>query len=231
MSAVLHALPAGLVWTGEHFARPAAAGLPSGFAALDAQLPGGGWPRGSITELLLDAPGIGEVELLLPLLAAATEPSLNLWVAPPWLPYAPALAARGITPERMLVVRPETRAATLWATRQALASTACHAVLAWLDRPDMAALRRLQLASEDSGTPLFLFRPLSAARQPSPAGLRLQLSAAAQGLRVDILKRRGPTVAEPVFLTLRHPWRTPHDAVDRPHLPRPASAGVHARRT
>lgn len=229
MSAALHALPAGLVWTGGHFSRPAAAGLPTGFAALDAQLPGGGWPRGSITELLLDAPGVGEVELLLPLLAGATAPALNLWVSPPWLPYAPALTARGVALERMLVIRPATRAAALWATRQALASSACHCVLAWLDRPDMAALRRLQLAAEDSGTPLLLFRPTVAARQPSPAGLRLQLSATADALRIDILKRRGPAAAAPVLLSLEHPWKSPQDAVDRPHLPRPAAAGVHAR--
>ncbi|MDX5444974.1 MAG: translesion DNA synthesis-associated protein ImuA [Zoogloeaceae bacterium] len=230
MSAALHALPAGLVWTGEQFSRPAEAGLATGFAALDAQLPGGGWPRGSITELLSDTPGLGEIELLLPLLARAIAPALNLWVAPPWLPYAPALTARGADLERMLVIRPATRAATLWATRQALASTACHAVLAWLERPDMAALRRLQLAAEDSGTPLFLFRPVSAARQPSPASLRLQLSAAAQGLRVNILKRRGPAAAAPILLPREHSWKSPQDAVDRPHLPRPAAAGAHARR-
>lgn len=229
MSAALHALPAGLVWTGEQFSRPAAAGLPTGFAALDAQLPSGGWPRGSITELLLDAPGVGELELLLPLLAGATAPALNLWVAPLWLPYAPALAARGVALERMLVIRPATRTATLWATRQALASSACHCVLAWLDRPDMAALRRLQLAAEDSGTPLLLFRPLHAARQPSPAGLRLQLSATADALRIDILKRRGPAAAAPVLLPLERHRKTPDDDLDRPHLPRPAAAGVHAR--
>ena len=230
MSAALQALPAGLVWTGEQFAHPPAAGLPTGFAALDAQLPGGGWPCGSLIELLSDTPGLGEVQLLLPLLARAVAPALNLWVAPPWLPYAPALSARGADLERMLVIRPQTRAATLWATRQALASTACHAVLAWLDRPDMAALRRLQLAAEDSGTPLFLFRPLSAARQPSPASLRLQLSAAAQGLRVDILKRRGPAAAAPVLLSLERLRRTAPNAVDRPRLPGSALAGAHARR-
>jgi protein ImuA len=209
MSAALHAFPDARVWTGRQFARPPAPGLPTGFAALDAQLPGGGWPRGSITELLSDSPGLGEIELLLPLLARATPPALNLWIAPPWLPYAPALASRGLALERMLVVRPATPAATLWATRQALASSACHAVLAWLDRPDMAALRRLQLAAEDSGTPLFLFRPLNAARQPSPASLRLQLSAAPAALRVDILKRRGPTAAAPVLLPLERPQKKP----------------------
>jgi len=228
MSAALHALPAGLVWTGGRFARPAAPGLSTGFPELDAELPGGGWPRGSLTELLLDAPGIGEIALVRPLLAGARAPALNLWIAPPWLPYAPALSAWGLVPERMLVVRPATRAATLWATRQALASGACHCVLAWLDRPDMAALRRLQLAAEDSGTPLLLFRPPASAAQPSPAGLRLRLSADADGLRIDILKRRGPAAAAPVRLSLERPGTARDETVDRPRLPRPAAAGLPA---
>lgn len=230
MAIALEALPAGLVWSGEHFARPAQSGLPTGFDALDAQLPGAGWPRGTVIELLCDTPGIGEVELLLPLLKRAVAPTLNLWVAPPWQPYAPALVARGMQPEHMLVLRPESRAAALWATRQALVSAACHAVLAWLERPDMAALRRLQLAAEESGTPLFLFRPAAAARQPSPAGLRLGLSAHGRSLCVNILKRRGPAAAEPVRLPLEHPWSLVDHVVDRPRLPRPARAGLHARR-
>jgi protein ImuA len=44
--------------------------LASGHAALDAQLPGGGWPVGALTELLLPHPGVGELRLLAPALAA-----------------------------------------------------------------------------------------------------------------------------------------------------------------
>jgi len=42
----------------------------TGFDTLDAQLPGGGWPQGVLTELLLAQPGIGELRLLAPALAA-----------------------------------------------------------------------------------------------------------------------------------------------------------------
>jgi protein ImuA len=42
----------------------------SGFEALDAQLPGGGWPHGLLTELLLPQAGVGELRLLAPALAA-----------------------------------------------------------------------------------------------------------------------------------------------------------------
>lgn len=42
----------------------------TGFAALDGVLPGGGWPAGALTELLLPHPGVGEWRLLAPVLAA-----------------------------------------------------------------------------------------------------------------------------------------------------------------
>ncbi len=48
----------------------AAAGLPTGYAALDRCLPGGGWPRQGLIEILSDQRGIGELRLLLPALAA-----------------------------------------------------------------------------------------------------------------------------------------------------------------
>jgi hypothetical protein len=47
-----------------------AAGLPTGYAALDRCLPGGGWPRQGLIEILSDQRGIGELRLLLPALAA-----------------------------------------------------------------------------------------------------------------------------------------------------------------
>lgn len=46
--------------------------LSSGFAALDAELPGGGWPLGGLCELLLDGPGQGEWRLLAPALGDLT---------------------------------------------------------------------------------------------------------------------------------------------------------------
>ncbi|AKU12059.1 hypothetical protein AzCIB_2164 [Azoarcus sp. CIB] len=137
--------------------------------------------------------------------------------------------------ERFLLLEPDGHAETLWAVRQALASGGSSAVLAWLARADTAALRRLQLAAESSATPLFLFRPASAARQPSPAVLRLRLAARDGELAVDILKRRGPGLAAPLRLSLpQRPGlrRTPalNDALVRPDPVRSAAAGIHARR-
>ncbi len=58
------------LWLGHQLGRQAEHAVASGFAALDAQLPGGGWPRRVLTELLLAHPGVGEIRLLAPSLAA-----------------------------------------------------------------------------------------------------------------------------------------------------------------
>ncbi|THF58060.1 translesion DNA synthesis-associated protein ImuA [Pseudothauera rhizosphaerae] len=233
----LAALPPCLVWQADRLAGSAAAGLPTGFAELDAQLPGGGWPRGALIELFADRPGVGELALLLPLLRRTPADHWLAWIAPPFLPYAPALTSAGLPLERLLLVRTTNAAETLWATRQAAASGACSAVLAWPARIDGAGLRRLQLAAEDSATPLFLFRPPEAARQPSAAALRLLLSGRPGGLTVHILKRRGPAAAAPVELALPQrpgaaaPSRLDDHALARPAPARLALAGLHPRRT
>ncbi|AUN94835.1 translesion DNA synthesis-associated protein ImuA [Pseudazoarcus pumilus] len=228
-SPALAALPPGLVWRADRLARDVTPGEPTGFKALDDELPGAGWPREGIVELLVATPGIGEIELLLPLLARAGVDRLVVWVAPPRLPYAPSLAHSGVPLERMPVVVAQNAAAAIWATRQALASGACHAVLAWIERIDMAALRRLQLAAEEAATPLFLYRPPQAARQSSPAVLRLALAGHRAGLHVDILKRRGPPASAPLILPLTRSIGEPAHAVDRPASARAVPAGIHAR--
>ncbi len=88
---------------------PAGATLPTGFDRLDART-GGGWPRDTLVELLLPAPGIGEFRLLLPALQGLCVPEPAAprrwvaWIDPPHLPYAPALAGAGLDPAQMLIV-------------------------------------------------------------------------------------------------------------------------------
>ena len=60
------------VWRASQIGGVARSVTTSGFSALDAQLPGGGWPHGVLTELLLPEPGVGELRLLAPALAAVT---------------------------------------------------------------------------------------------------------------------------------------------------------------
>ena len=58
------------LWRASQIGGAAQRSTASGFEALDAQLPGGGWPHGTLTELLLAQAGVGELRLLAPALAA-----------------------------------------------------------------------------------------------------------------------------------------------------------------
>jgi len=211
---------------GGALARVARPSVPTGFAALDAELPGGGWPVGALAELLPAHDGIGELRILGPALARLARDGRRLaWIAPPYLPYAPALAAAGIALERVLIVRTRSARDALWAAEQALQSAACGAVLAWPGAAKYAALRRLQLAAEGARALAVLFRPPAAAGEASPAALRLALDTVAGGIAVRILKRRGAACARPIALDLDRP----HAAVDRAVSPEPAARSADAR--
>ena len=193
------------LWRGSDLARVTAPSLPTGFPGLDAELPGGGWSAGALTEILPAHEGIGELRLFGPALAALTAGGKWLaWIAPPHRPYAPALAAAGIDLARMFIVRTKSDRETLWAVEQALASRACGAVLAWPAAASYPELRRLQLAAEGSRGLAVLFRsPLfttRAAAESSPAALRIALDTANGGLALRILKRRGAPLDRAVLL-------------------------------
>ncbi len=189
------------IWRGGGFARSAYPGIASGYAALDAELPGGGWPCGALTELLPQHEGIGELRILGPGLARlAAQRKFIAWIAPPYLPYAPALAAAGIDLARVVIVKTAKDGDTLWAMEQALGSTACGGVLAWPGTLCFTQLRRLQLAAESGRCLAMLFRPPRAAREPSPAVLRIALATHQGGLALSILKRRGAPLSRPILL-------------------------------
>jgi hypothetical protein len=179
------------IWRGRSAAvQPHA--LATGFAALDARLPAGGWPRSGLIEILVARFGSGELRLVLPALAALTCAAAArwcVWVAPPLTPFAPALAAGGVALDRLAVVG---GARALWAFEQTLRSGACDSVLAWLAQPKPREIRRLQLAAEQGRTLGVLFRPRRAARESSSAVLRLSLEPQSDtGVRITLLKARG----------------------------------------
>jgi hypothetical protein len=165
---------------------------PTGIAALDAHLPGGGWPAGALSELLIPAHGIGEFSLALPALARLTQAGRHAaLVAPPHLPYAPALAQAGLVLERTLVIEPKTPEEALWAAEQLLRTSAYGAVLAWIGKVRESEQRRLQLAAESGNGLALLYRPLRAAGSPTVAALRLKLAHENGRLAIEILKARG----------------------------------------
>ena len=164
---------------------------PTGIAELDARLPGGGWPRGALSEILIEHDGIGECSLVLAALAALTQARKRVvFVAPRYIPYPPALAAAGI--DLAQVVHIEAGAAdTHWTAEQCLRAGCCGAVLSWLPTADYRQLRRLQLAAESGSAVAFVFRPLRAAKETSPAALRLQVTVRESGPHIEVLKCRG----------------------------------------
>jgi cell division inhibitor SulA/protein ImuA len=178
---------------------------PTGNPTLDARLPGGGWPTASLVEILLDATGLGEVQLFLPALVQAQQPRVGadipwlVWIGPPHEPYAPALAQNGLILERLLIVRPTTATEALWAAEQALASGVCAAVLLWLKGSDDRWLRRLKLAAEEGGALGVLFRPERHRFESSPASLRLLMTQGRAAAQLELLKvqggRPGPVAA------------------------------------
>lgn len=170
--------------------RPANA-QPTGLDELDALLPGGGWPRGALSEILIEQDGIGECSLLLPALAALTQARQRVaLIAPPYIPYAPALAAAGVDLSQLVHIDAGATD-THWTAEQCLRAGCCGAVLNWLPQADYRQLRRLQLAAETGAAIGFVFRPLSAASQTSPAALRLKVTITNQGPRIEIIKCRG----------------------------------------
>lgn len=175
------------VWKGQAPASPNGT-QPTGHAALDAALPGGGWPEEALSEILLPTPGQGELHLLWPTLARLSRAGERLaLVTPPHLPYAPAWQAAGIELHRLEIIRATTEEA-LWAAEQCLRSGCCGAVLCWPVQASDRALRRLQVAAETGKTLAFVLRPSSAGQTFSPAALRIQLEAPR---RVRVLKCRG----------------------------------------
>jgi len=212
------------VWRGgelEHAAQPS---IPTGHPALDLELPGGGWPGGTLSEVLHDGAGIGEVTFLSGALARASEGDrMVAWINAPYLPYAPAIAQSGIALERCLVIRPAHKEDAIWAAEQVLRSGACGAALLWLAQDEYAWLRRLQMAAQAGRSMAVLFRSTAAERLSTPAHLRVTLERDEGMLKVRIPKRRGPPLVTPLSISIGFAPRSRH-AVGRARVALVASA-------
>ena len=194
-------------------------GISTGFDALDSCLHLGGWPCSSMAEILGRQQGIGELQLLLPTLARLTNTGRYcLLLSPPYTPYPAALAAAGVSVDRLLVIDSGNTRQQLWSAEQTLRSGAAGCVIAWFGRQklDTAQLRKLLLAAKHSDTLLFLQRHHSMAQQASPAGLRLLLGCTQTGqLQLDVLKQPGGWSGQSITLQRRESWL----ALARWHLP------------
>jgi protein ImuA len=198
------------LWRADQLARATTRCVDTGHATLSAQLPGGGWPMGTLVDLHVQQPGIGEMRLLAPALRQVADRRVVL-LQPPHPPQALALAALGLQPSSVIWLRAERTADALWAAEQVLRSASCGALLFWPDqignggrqrtaRPEH--MRRLHLAAQAGETLFFMMRPLAAAHDASPAPLRLSLRPAHGGIDVGFVKRQGPARDDVLFLPM-----------------------------
>lgn len=142
-------------WRASQLARADARCRETGWPTLSAQLPGGGWPQGSLTELLQQQPGIGEMRLLAPALTGVATRQLVL-ITPPHAPQALALAGLGLAPHNIIWIRSDRTADTLWAAEHVLRSGSVGALLLWQNHVRPESLRRLHLSSQQGETLFFL---------------------------------------------------------------------------
>ena len=202
------------LWLASQLARASGECIDTGYPALSAELPGGGWPLGGLVELLLAQAGIGELRLLRPVLSRLASTRIALLQAP-YVPHAAAFAALGVARRDLLWLRCKHNSDALWAAEQVLQSGSCGVLLLWQNQVRNDVLRRLHLAAQ-SGKSLFcLLRPLSVARDASPAVLRIALRPAPFGLRINFIKRRGPVRETPLFLPLQVCPGIVNEALDR----------------
>lgn len=189
-------------WHGDILAEPAT-GIATGFAELDELLPERGWVQSALTELLVPREGIGALQLLLPALARLSQQRRWIaWVAPPYVPYAPALEAAGVDMSRLLRVYPRGGHDGLATVEACLRAGTCSAVLAWPMAGELPALRRLQRAAVQGRSWSILFRPEHCVQIASPAAQRLKIARTSNGVAVTRLNQRGGWNAGPVELSL-----------------------------
>ncbi|WP_280513498.1 translesion DNA synthesis-associated protein ImuA [Paracidovorax oryzae] len=248
----LDSLPRG-VWRATEMPDAHGATLPTGHTVLDAALPGGGWPLRSVIDVLQPQPGVAELRLLSPALAAvaATGEDLVL-VGPPMPPHPAGIQQAGIDACRLTWIEADTPLDRLWTVEQLVRAGSSGAIVAWLPRARGDQIRRLQVCAQDCAGPVFLVRPAEVAREPSAAPLRVLLEPALDWeIHLQLLKCRGsvsgvrltiptvPPAIEPILTARsrrpaaliasrrtaqpRASGRTPSHAVDRTA---PLRAGV-----
>ncbi len=191
-----------LLWQGAARLEQCSENISSGFAALDALLPGGGWPNSTVVENMLHDWGIGELQLWLPLMARLSQQDKWLSIiAPPYVPYAPALINAGVRLNRLLIIDAAASARDIWwSADKTLRAQTSAMVLVWLPQADPRGIRRLQLAASAGDSIGVLFHRQHCTGSPAP--LRLHLRAHQRGLNIKIIKARGSWQQQSVILDI-----------------------------
>ncbi|SEK96286.1 protein ImuA [Roseateles sp. YR242] len=190
------------LWRGDAMGRSCNTAWSSGFPALDAELPDGGWPSRQITEILQPQFSLAEWRLIGPALReVVSDGAAVVLVGAPKRPHLPGLMHLGLGERQLVWIQAQATSERLWCTEQLIKSNAAGAVLAWLPQAAPEQLRRLQVLAQSFDGPVFLFRPIQARHDPSPAPLRVAVDVDVDWqLQVTLLKRKGPAHEQPVVL-------------------------------
>ena len=194
------------IWRGNRSTITTRSVVPTGFDELDQCLPGGGWPLGAMTEVLVKDINHSPLWLIAPALSVLSKQARwQTWITPPHTPFAPALNDNGIELSRILLVRPSRQQDALWAAEESLRSGGCSVVLFWTQHLGRTPLRRLQLAAERSQTWMICFCTGPAVDPHTSAALRIQCQPDPDGIQLNILKCRGGRSVNNLTLSRRTP--------------------------
>jgi protein ImuA len=190
-------LPPGIsasIWRGSELGQAVASTCTSGWDGLDAELPGGGWPLRSITEVLSSQPSVMEWRLLAPALKRVVANGGQIVVVgPPRHPHLPGLMHEGLDERHLVWIRADAPSERMWVTEQLIKSNSAGAVVAWLPQARQEQLRRLQVCAQACEGLVFLCRPTSARHEASASPLRVHAWVGLDWeLKVNVFKRRGP---------------------------------------
>lgn len=182
------------VWRANELGQAKQSIVSSGWASLDSELPGGGWPRAAVTEVLATQPSVLEWRLLSPALRQVVAAGGQVVViGPARHPHLPGLLHEGLDERQLVWVRAEAPSERMWVTEQLIRSNAAGAIVAWLPQARQEQLRRLQVGALGCEGLIFLCRPTSARHEASASPLRVHASVGLDWeLKVNVFKRRGP---------------------------------------
>lgn len=191
------ALPHGVesaLWRGNALGTPVTTTVATGFEALDAELPGNGWPCQSLTEVLQVQPSVLEWRLLAPAMRTLVDQGKQIViVGPPKPPHLPGLKHLGLDERHLVWIQADKPVERLWATEQLIKANAAGMLVSWLPQARQEQIRRLQVCAQSCDGPVILCRPAAAEHEASAAPLRLQARLGVDWeLHIHLLKRKGP---------------------------------------
>ncbi|MCW7541232.1 hypothetical protein OOT46_25815 [Aquabacterium sp. A7-Y] len=182
----------------------------SGFPALDAVLPAGGWPAAGVVEVLAPQPGHPELALLSPVLCSAASHGQRtaLLGQPEGIVFDPSQGCMATPGARAATQASAPAAETLPRALSWLRAGRGGVLAVWLPELKTAELRDLQRAARRAHTTVFAVRPWSAHWDDSEADLRVSLFAG-KGGRWEVRVHLQPGAAAP---TVRVPALGPAPA-------------------